>query len=235
MNMKMSIKDLPKKRREEIIVLEILRRNYREQKQSANKSGQVVLEIPVSDVDIEDGENVSPQTFCRVVYSFKEKDIAVRVFDKGDVQTEIAQSYFPDEVVFCTVTVQSNFKEIYERLLHDAYGKSSEINLPTTTLDSSVIVFDDNEASINIGGKSCKLPAFKNEHFFCRAMFAYPAREPVDWSIIFKQMAGELRDEKKNLRTVQDTMYAVNNRVMEVIGTEDALFEWDNKSVKRCF
>ncbi len=97
--------------------------------------------------------------------------------------------------------------------------------------------FDDNAAAIIVGTLKCPLPPFKNEHFFCRAMFQHPANEPVDWSLVFKEMTGS-HDEvasPKKMRPVQDTMYAVNKRIQEVLNTPDTLFAWENKSIKRNF
>ena len=103
------------------------------------------------------------------------------------------------------------------------------------SLSDNKLSFDDNQAIISIGKRQCALPPYKNEHYFCRAMFAYKPNEPVDWSLIYKLMTGgqeEVADAKYR-RTVQDTMYALNKRVKEIINTDDALFTWENRTIKR--
>ena len=41
------------------------------------------------------------------------------------------------------------------------------------------------------------------------------------------------KDAEKEKRSVQDTMYALNKRIKETINTEDDLFIWKEKSIKR--
>lgn len=100
------------------------------------------------------------------------------------------------------------------------------------------IKFDDAKPVIVIDGKECPLPPFKNEHYFCRAMFKYEIGEFIDWSQIYEDMSGILekldkKDTGKHKRSVQDAMYAVNKRIKEIVGTDDELFTWKNKSIKR--
>ena len=112
-------------------------------------------------------------------------------------------------------------------------GKLSDGN--AIKLADHKISFNDDQATISVGKHQCVLPPYKNEHFFCRAMFAHRANEPIDWSLVYKLMTGgqeEVADAKYR-RTVQDTMYALNNRVKEVINTDDALFTWENRTIKR--
>ena len=154
MSMKMSIKDLPKHRREEITVLEILRRNFREQKQSVNKSGEVMLDIPIGDVDIRDHENVSPQKFCRVAHSLKEKGVTVRQFDQGDVQSEISRSHFPDEVAFCTVTVSAKFEEICEKLMRESWSGTPSSPIGTRLIEKDAkgrYLYNGNVIKMGVG------------------------------------------------------------------------------------
>jgi len=99
--------------------------------------------------------------------------------------------------------------------------------------------FIDDEAIIKIGDKKCQLPPYKNEHFFCRALYEYPINEPVDWSIIYEKITGywekyfgKPKNWRKNWRIVYDTMKRVNKRVGEVLGIKE-LFKWKNKTIKR--
>ncbi len=104
-------------------------------------------------------------------------------------------------------------------------------------LSGNTILFDDDKAKIIIGNKECQLPAYKNEHYFCRAIWQHPVNEFVDWSIVFENMDKTLNSNKKGTekdkRSVQDTLYAVNKRIKDVIHTEDDLFAWKEKSIKR--
>ncbi len=99
------------------------------------------------------------------------------------------------------------------------------------------VAFDDDKATIMVGRLKCPLPPFKNEHFFCRAMFQYPANEPVDWSLVFKEMTGSYEEvpAENKIRSVRDTMYALNNRIKEVLNTPDSLFTWENKTIRRSY
>jgi len=66
----------------------------------------------------------------------------------------------------------------------------------------SGIKFNDNETELCVNTcseiKKCKIPPFKNEHYFCRAMFKYPPKEPVDWSLIGNEILGSITDERRN-------------------------------------
>jgi len=102
------------------------------------------------------------------------------------------------------------------------------------------VTFDDEKATIEIGEQKCPLPPYKNEHYFCRAAFEHPVNEPVDWSIIYERMTGYYEAYygkppviRRNWRSVYDTMRAVNERIKEVINTNDNLFTWQEKTLKR--
>lgn len=104
------------------------------------------------------------------------------------------------------------------------------------------ILFDDAVAKIRIGKQFIQLPPHRNEHLFCRAVFEYKQGEPIDWSVIYEKISGtdlgdktNAKDVEKQKRTVYDTMKAINDRVCEGIRTEDKLFVWDEKTVKRAF
>lgn len=110
--------------------------------------------------------------------------------------------------------------------------------LKKVNLKSVSITYDDDKPSIQINKQPVPLPPYKNEHYLCRAIFQYPAKEFIDWSIIFEAMDKVLnstskKDSQKDKRMVQDAMYAVNNRIKEVINTDDDLFTWKEKSIRR--
>lgn len=130
------------------------------------------------------------------------------------------------------ITVYKNFEKKCKR-------ENNEFKKVKIDLKSAKITFNDEEAVIKIGNQKCQLPPFKNEHYFCRAMFQFPIKEFVDWSTIYEKYEGmESKNKmpsnpKKDKRTIQDAMYAINKRIKEVISTGDNLFTWKEKSIKR--
>lgn len=111
-------------------------------------------------------------------------------------------------------------------------------NLQKINLKDTKIEYDDDKAHIKINSQIVNLPPQKNEHYFCRAMFQRPEKEFIDWSIIFEDMDKILnslnkKDAEKDKRMVQDTMYAVNKRIKNVVKTKDDLFTWKEKSIRR--
>jgi len=135
------------------------------------------------------------------------------------------------------------FNQSYKNFITAAKKKIEMAALPKSPMKkigliSQKISFDDTKPSIIIGDKECGLPPYKNEHYFCRAIFQYPAKEFVDWSIIFESMDKVLnsvttKDSRRDKRMVQDTMYAINKRIKEIINTDDELFSWKEKSITR--
>ena len=123
-----------------------------------------------------------------------------------------------------------------KRLEDKWYGQES-FDKPKIELAKQTILFNDDETNIEIGNQKCALPPYKNEHYLCRAMFQHKPQEFVDWSQVYKAMFGseEVVGDKNNMRTVQDTMYALNTRIKKVIRTDDNLFTWENHSIKRNF
>lgn len=107
-------------------------------------------------------------------------------------------------------------------------------------LKSAEIKYDDDNATLEIGNKKCQIPPYKNEHYFCRAMYEHGTNEPIDWSGIYEKMTGYYEAyygkpsaTRANWRVVYDTMDALNKRIKEVVNTDDELFIWQEKTVKR--
>jgi hypothetical protein len=121
------------------------------------------------------------------------------------------------------------------------FRDSKEKRLPLKIrLKSMPIRYDDNEPAIIIGNQRVPLPPFKNEHYFCRAMFEHLPNESIDWSLIYEKMTGYYEayygkplKTRANWRLVYDTMRSVNQRIKEIANTNDNLFTWQEKSVKR--
>lgn len=145
---------------------------------------------------------------------------------KGVIKHEIDRSGTLYESFKCQITIADKKK------FEDEYQQSK--SLPATP--GTGVEFDDNESVLVFGNKRCKLPPFKNEHYFCRAAFEYPVNEPIDWSLVFEKMTGHRNDEedlpKNGWRKVYDTMEAINKRARDVLGLPN-LFVWREKTVTR--
>jgi|GEM_PF-3217778 hypothetical protein len=118
----------------------------------------------------------------------------------------------------------------------DAVYNNSDRN-PKNELAEKTITFNDESARILIGEIPLQLPPFQNEHCLCRVIFKRKIHEPVDWSLVYKEMTGDIEEiaDKKKMRAVQDAMYALNNRVKKEANTDDSLFSWEGKSMARNF
>ena len=127
------------------------------------------------------------------------------------------------------------------RILTNVEKGLQSVNRDTPMLlNNYPIEFIDEKAILRWNNKDCEMPPYKNEHYFCRVMYnsQHPIKVAVDWSIIFEEMEefpdkSKGRDDSKDMRSIQDTMYALNKRVKDVFNTQDSLFSWKNKSVVR--
>lgn len=211
-----------------------------------------------------DEERPNEETQRRILYKLRDEKI-IKVERRPDVFDYLGTTLGkPLPVEFYITILQSKFDQAYQSF-EKKFGHSKpektpiplkivsmpkltitglrsektapDIKLKKIKLNSASVIFNDEKAMLAIGKQICSLPPFKNEHYFCRAMFSRPVKEPVDWSLIYQEMTGghEEMPDPKNKRTVQDTMYALNNRIKEVANTDDALFTWENKSIKRNF
>ncbi len=122
---------------------------------------------------------------------------------------------------------RERFKKFYKRHLREQRTQGDKVK------------FLDDESTIELGGKKCPLPPYKNEHFFCRAAFEHQINEPIDWSIIYEKMTGyyeehfgKSKDTRENQRRVYDAMEAINKRAKELLDIEK-LFVWREKTIKR--
>lgn len=114
-------------------------------------------------------------------------------------------------------------------------------SLRKINLKSVQISYDDDEPVIKIGKQNVALPPYKNEYYFCQVMFEYKPKESVSWDIIYDRMteystvSGGIKPEpiRENWQKVNDTMKRVNNRVKEIVNTDDNLFSWSEKTVMR--
>ena len=146
-----------------------------------------------------------------------------------------------NHIVFCIRyatfgTYPKNLEHNLKRQLNQLLKNNLSI-LPIELKDFKTM-FDNDTATIEVGDRKCKLPLNKNEHCFCRLIFSKKVGESLEASDIFFEMTGEEIDNirtKNKLKSVQDTMYSINNKVRKAINTNDDLFEWRNKLIIRRF
>lgn len=126
---------------------------------------------------------------------------------------------------------------VHNRILQTLTDAKDDGAARTPALKLKDVVFDESQPAIFIGDKKCSLPPAKNEEYLAKVMFARPTGEFVDWSIIYKEMTGTeaVIGSGQDSKSVRDTMNRLNKRVQEVIGTNDKLLSWKNKSVCRNF
>ncbi|MCX6155337.1 MAG: hypothetical protein NT007_14380 [Candidatus Kapabacteria bacterium] len=124
-------------------------------------------------------------------------------------------------------------------------SKIANVVMPKVKLSSVAIKYDDNAAVLYIGDQKCQLPPFKNEHYknehyLCRALFESNKHEMVDWDVVYEKITGYYEayygkpaDIRNNWHMVYDTMKNINKRIKEAINTDDDLFTWQEKTIKR--
>ena len=121
------------------------------------------------------------------------------------------------------------------RKIEQKLPELAQTSMIKISLTGTGVQFDDTKPAILVGARACPLPPAKNEEYLARAMFSRPVGEFVDWSIIHQEMTGvaEVVGDEKDKKAVRDTMDRLNKRVQEVIGTDDELLGWENKSIRR--
>lgn len=97
--------------------------------------------------------------------------------------------------------------------------------------------FVDNEGVIYFGTVKVQLPPHRGEHAFCRAMFGYPANEPVSWDMVYEEstsehLTGDDKSDKRLKRKIYDASEATNKRIKIATGI-DKMFVWQGTTIKR--
>lgn len=125
-------------------------------------------------------------------------------------------------------------KELVANLDSKTTIQKIEQEKPKIFLKDTTIIYNDNEAVLLIGSQKCQLPPYKNEHYFCRAMFEHMAREAIDWSIIYEKMTGtESQNKVKDKRKIYDAFEAINKRVKATADTDDDFFTFKENTITR--
>lgn len=185
------------------------------------------------DRNIQNYLNGKNKKFSDISYLY-EGDGIPRMFggeEYGDAKSDRYQTLLKD------IRIVTSRKLNFLRGLKGKSGEYEDTDVHRKIkLDSQKIEFDDKKAIIKIGNFLIELPPHKNEYDFCRVMWKYQIREPVDWSEIYEEMTNQDPDNKnKNERMVRDAMYSANKRVRAKANTGDDLFNWSNKCIKRLF
>lgn len=217
--------------------LDIILRNFKNQTNEQDMKGKFVeVEFFLDDFSSPNSSNgLNTVTFMKTVSSFGTEEIKLEEYDQDLVLSQ-EHELGPGHTPFCKIMLPTNFEEIYQKLRFKVASNIHKTLMTKRNLADAEISFDDNKTTLMFGSSTCSLPPFANEHYLCRAMFSYPKLEPVDWSTIYEKMFGlEHVNDNENLRTVQDAMYAVNDRINEVFNTDDKLFKWENKTIRRNF
>ena len=132
-----------------------------------------------------------------------------------------------------------NFEISYKEFLHIAFkelNENSSNNIVIKQLKDCTIKFDDSTGKIHIDEIEVQLPPYKKEHIFTRVMFTHKKDEIIDWSIVHNEMTGEVDiPDREKWRYVYDASCDVNNRINNSINTDDKLFEFKEKTIKRLY
>lgn len=125
-------------------------------------------------------------------------------------------------------------------LTHKIVEENVTLQMSKKNLKSTEIKYDDDKATLEIGNKKCQIPSYKNEHYLCRAMYEHGVNEVIDWSSVYQKMTGyyeayygKPQNSREHWRIVYDAMDALNKRVKEAVNTNDDLFTWQEKTIKR--
>lgn len=94
--------------------------------------------------------------------------------------------------------------------------------------------FIDKEAVIKLNNSKCKLPPYRNEHYFCRAIFDYPISNPVDWEEVYEKMSHDIErgNIDKEKRKLYDIIRRLNKRIKNELKVKK-LFIWRNLTITR--
>lgn len=180
-------------------------------------------------------------SFGRLMFGLSTKfgDSLIQKIWNGNFLTPTETKLFLDKSGFDPLPTAFNVRIKFQKENIDTTTKS-DIFSSRIILKDLEIKYNDNGANLEIGDTVCQLPPYKNEHYFCRAIFSYDVNKPVDWSEIYEAITGyyekyygKPQKVKENWRIVYDAMEAVNKRVQKVIKTNDKLFTWQEKTVKR--
>lgn len=168
-----------------------------------------------------------------VVEQFPQIEI-INLFNNADGSWEIDMFQHGILASSIELVVPSQFRELLKKIRRH-YSIESEHKTSLAGLD---VTFDPKTSVLAIGDFNVQLPPTKNEDQLCRVLFMHDKGVAVSWDEIATQTTGVIFDElkpEKHRRPVKDTMYALNRRVKEHLNTDDSLFSWEEKTIRRNF
>ncbi|MDO8496252.1 MAG: hypothetical protein Q7S43_02245 [bacterium] len=129
--------------------------------------------------------------------------------------------------------IDCDHRSLFEAYL--SFMDSNKTESEFTSLKDRKVEYDEVTSTIIIDGKKCSLPVAKNEDYLAVAMFSREIDEPIDWSIIYKEMSGSKSSigSQRNKKALADTIKRLNERIKKIFGTEDKLISCENDTVKR--
>lgn len=160
-----------------------------------------------------------------------------RRHDMRDYKPDFNFESFQGFITFYDYT--DDFMKLY---MEDKLGVKSDSKIngnyaesKSISIKEKKVEFDEVTSTITINGKKCPLPPATNIDYLARAMFSREVGEPVDWSIIYREMTGSqaVIGSKTNKKSVEDTVLRLNQKIQNIFGTEDKLISCKNKSIIR--
>lgn len=170
-----------------------------------------------------------------------------RVLQLDEGQLDTSELYFPEgmetiglpegeEAIVATLgALADTYQETYAALLRAAL----ENGKPAVSLVGMNVRYDDELPAIFFDTQRCDIPAYTNVHYLARTLFAHRIGESFDWSVVYDEIdatgAGGRgqRNTEQEARTVKDAAYRLNNRIREVVNTDDTFCNFEAKSVRR--
>lgn len=132
------------------------------------------------------------------------------------------------ERVQLTPATKESVKQV--EILHK-YEKKEKLS---KRFSDCVIRFDDQIPAIFIDNQEVPLPEYGKEHYLARSLFNRKKNEAVDWSIVYNDMQSKKGiPDKEEWRYVYDAYNDINKRVQDILSTEEKLFNWSEKTIKR--
>jgi len=182
--------------------------------------------------------DIEVEPFAIALHHLKELMPQIKIKNVFDFVNEDPSNVYQETGTMPTlaeVIVPVGFKDLLQKFRKD-HNITTESRKKTLT--GMQVSFDTRSSVLAIGDFTCQLPPTMNEDQLCRVLFSHDKGKVIDWSEIAMQTSGltfEQLDLKKHKRPIQDTMYAVNQRVKKNLNTDDNLFSWEKNTIRRNF
>ncbi len=166
------------------------------------------------------------------------KDGVIKLTDPNSIDLLRADVYI--DIIQPAFDQLYEFHYIFTDTVQERRNKITKQAPEPVELKTLGVKYNDEKAILEIGSQKCQIPPYKNEHYLCRAMYEHGVSEPIDWSSIYQKMTGyyeayygKPQNSRENWRIVYDAVDALNKRIKEIANTNDDLFTWQEKTIKR--